>query len=83
MIYITFKTGSPKFSSTTAKSARLAHSRAAASVEGKMTGAFAFTHTAYLLKLVIPTTNALPRWRLNAETKTKRTMHRSSRPSFN
>ena len=27
----------------------------------------AFTQTAYLLKLIIPTTNALPRWRLNVE----------------
>jgi len=27
--------------------------------------------------LVIPTTNALPRWRLNVETKTKRTLHGS------
>ena len=42
-------------------------------------GAFAFTQTAYLLKLVIPTTNALPRWRLNVETKTKRTLHGSRR----
>jgi len=46
-------------------------------------GAFAFTQTAYLLKLVIPTTNALPRWRLNVETKTKRTLHSSRRLSFN
>ena len=46
--------------------------------------AFAFTQTAYLLKLVIPTTtNALPRWRLNVETKTKRTLHSSRRLSFN
>ena len=37
--------------------------------------AFAFTQTAYLLELVIPTTNALPRWRLNVET--KRTVHSS------
>jgi len=44
---------------------------------------FAFTLTAYLLKLVIPTTNALPRWRLNVETKTKRTLHGSRRLSFN
>ena len=44
---------------------------------------FAFTQTAYLLKLVIPTTNALPRWRLNVETKTKRTLHSSRRLSFN
>jgi len=35
------------------------------------------------LKLVIPTTNALPRWRLNVETKTKRTLHSSRRLSFN
>jgi len=41
------------------------------------------TQTAYLLKLVIPTTNALPRWRLNVETKTKRTLHSSRRLSFN
>jgi len=27
----------------------------------ELAGAFAFTQTAYLLKLVIPTTNALPR----------------------
>ena len=46
-------------------------------------GAFAFTQTAYLLKLVIPTINALPRWRLNVETKTKRTLHSSRRLSFN
>ena len=45
-------------------------------------GAFAFTQTAYLLKLVIPTTNALPRWRLNVETKTKRTLHSSRRLGF-
>ena len=38
-------------------------------------GAFAFTQTAYLLKLVIPTTNV--------ETKTKRTLHSSRRLSFN
>ena len=44
---------------------------------------FAFTQTAYLLKLVNPTTNALPRWRLNVETKTKRTLHSSRRLSFN
>jgi len=37
-------------------------------------GAFAFTQTAYLLKLVIPTTNV--------ETKTKHTLHRSRRLSF-
>ena len=46
-------------------------------------GAFAFTQTAYLLKLVIPTTNALPRWRLNVETKRKRTLYSSRRLSFN
>jgi hypothetical protein len=46
-------------------------------------GAFAFTQTACLLKLVIPATNALPRWRLNVETKTKRTLHSSRRLSFN
>ena len=46
-------------------------------------GAFAFTQTAYLLKLAIPTTNAVPRWRLNVETKTKRTLHSSRRLSFN
>ena len=45
-------------------------------------GAFAFTQTAYLLKLVIPATNALPR-RLNVETKMKRTVHSSHRLSFN
>jgi len=32
---------------------------------------------------VIPTTNALPRWRLNVETKTKRTLHSSRRLGFN
>jgi len=47
------------------------------------TGAFAFTQTAYLLKLVIPTTNALPRWRLNVETKTKRQLHSGHRLSSN
>ena len=31
----------------------------------------------------IPTTNAVPRWRLNVETKTKRTLHSSRRLSFN
>ena len=40
-------------------------------------GAFAFTRTACLFKLVIPTTNAPPRWRLNVETKTKRTLYSS------
>jgi len=34
-------------------------------------------------KLVIPMTNVLPRWRLNVETKTKRTLHSSRRLSFN
>jgi hypothetical protein len=38
--------------------------------------------TAYLLKLVIPKTNVLPRWRLNVETKTKRTLHSGHRLSF-
>jgi len=33
--------------------------------------------------LVIPTTNALPRCRLNVETKTKCTLHSSWRLSFN
>ena len=37
----------------------------------------------YLLKLVIPTTNALPRWRLNVETKRKRTLYSSRRLSLN
>ena len=46
-------------------------------------GAFASTQTAYLLKLVIPTTNAVPRCRLNVETKTKRTLHSSRRLSLN
>jgi len=32
---------------------------------------------------VIPTTNAVPRWRLSDETKTKRTLHSSRRLSFN
>ena len=44
---------------------------------------FLRSQTAYLLKLVIPTTNAFPRWRLNFETKTKRTLHSSRRLSFN
>ena len=44
---------------------------------------FAFTQTAYLLKLVIPTTNAVPLWRLNVETKMKLTLHSSRRLSFN
>jgi hypothetical protein len=39
--------------------------------------------TAYLLKLVIPKANVLPRWRLNVETKTKRTLHNSHRLNFN
>jgi len=42
-----------------------------------------WTQIAYLLKLVIATANALPRWRLNVETKTKRTLHSSRRLSFN
>ena len=46
-------------------------------------GAFSITQTAYLFKLLIPTTNALPRWRMNVETKTKRTLHSSRRLSFN
>jgi len=45
--------------------------------------AFAFTQTAYVLKLVVPMTNALPHWRVNVETKTKRTLHSSRRLSFN
>ena len=44
---------------------------------------FVFTQTACLLKLVIPTKNALPRWGLNVETKTKRTLYSSRRLSFN
>jgi hypothetical protein len=48
-----------------------------------MVAAFAFKKTAYLLKLVIPTTNILSRWKLNVETKTKRTLHSSRRLSFN
>ena len=44
---------------------------------------FAFTQATYLLKLVIPTTNALPRWRLNVETKTESTLHSSRLLSFN
>ena len=47
------------------------------------TGAFAFTLTACLLKSVIPTKNALPRWRFNVETKTKRTLYGSCLLSFN
>ena len=46
-------------------------------------GASVFTQTAYLFKLVIPMTNVLPRWRLNVETKTKRTLHSRQRLSFN
>jgi len=42
---------------------------------------FAFTQATYLLKLVIPTTNALPRWRLNVDT--KRRLHSSRRLSVN
>jgi len=49
----------------------------------RSSGAFAFTQTSYLLKLVIPTTNVLPRWRLNVQTKTKRTVHCSRRLNFN
>jgi len=45
--------------------------------------AFAFTQAAYLVKLVIPTTNVLPRWRMNVETKSKRTLHSSRKLSFN
>ena len=37
----------------------------------------------YLPKLMIPTTNAVSRWRLNVETKTKRTLYSSRRLSFN
>ena len=44
---------------------------------------FAFTQTASLLKLVIPSTISLPRCRLNVETKTKRTLYSSRRLSFN
>jgi len=44
---------------------------------------FVFTHTVYLLKLVIPTTNAPPRWRLNVETKMKRMLHSIRQLSFN
>jgi len=44
---------------------------------------FASIQTAYLLKLVIPSTNTLPRRRLNVEMKTKRTLHSSRRLSFN
>jgi hypothetical protein len=40
-------------------------------------GAFTITQTAYLFKLVIPATNALPHWRLNVETRKKRTLHNS------
>jgi len=36
-----------------------------------------------LLKLVIPTTNVLPCWRLNVEMKTIHTVHSSRRLSFN
>jgi len=32
---------------------------------------------------MIPTTNSHPHWRLNVETKTKRTLHSSRRLSFN
>jgi len=46
-------------------------------------GAFAFTQTAYLFKLVMPTTNALRHWRLNVETKTKCTLQNSRWLSFN
>ena len=42
-----------------------------------------YTDSPYLLRLVIPTTNALPRWRLNVETKTKRALYSSRRISFN
>jgi len=42
---------------------------------------FAFTQATYLLNLVIPTTNALLRWRLNVETKYK--LRSSRRLSFN
>ena len=42
-----------------------------------------WTQTAFLLKLVTPTTNALSRWSLNVETKTKRAMHSSRRLTFN
>ena len=44
---------------------------------------FLRSQTAYLLKLVIATTNALPRWRLNVETKVKLTLRSSRRLSFN
>jgi hypothetical protein len=48
-----------------------------------LAGAFTFTQTSYFLKLMIATTNALPRWRLNVETKTKCTLRSSRRLSFN
>ena len=81
------------------QSAGLAHSRAVASVESKMvTMQLRLTFSSdtrgrpellplyrqrILLKLVIPKKNVLPRWRLNVETKTKRTLHSSRRLSFN
>ena len=40
-------------------------------------------HTDSLFAQIGPTTNALPRWRLNVETKTKRTLYSSLRLSFN
>jgi len=48
-----------------------------------LAGAFAFTQTAYLLKLVIPMTKPLLCWRLNVEMKTKSTLHGSRQLSFN
>ena len=86
MIYITFERGGPKFSNTTLE--RSPSARPCSSISWDQNGyyavqTFSFTQTAYLLKLVIPTTNAPPRWRMNVETKTKRTLYSSRRLSFN
>ena len=98
MIYITFERGGPKFQIPSLERSPVAQPCSSVSWKQNgyyaatshvllwytwSAGAFAFTQTAYLLKLVIPTTNALPRWRLNVETKPKRTLHSSRRLSFN
>jgi len=53
-------------------------------MDSRMVGrSFCLCTDSLLLKLVIPTTNALPRWRLNVETNTKRRLHGSLPLCFN
>ena len=86
MIYITFERGGPNFSINTARALAYRTAVQQRQLRSKWllaAQAFAFTQKAYLLKLVIPATNALPRWSLEVETKTKRTLYISRRLSFN